>query len=370
MNDETLFEEAAELLQQADALLVCAGAGMGVDSGLPDFRGNEGFWRAYPALARAGLNFTEIANPRAFAQDPELAWGFYGHRLQLYRDTVPHEGFALLKAWGERLPNGAAVFTSNVDGQFQAAGFDTVHECHGSIHWLQCLKGCGRPPEPADALRPDIDETACRWRGALPRCACGALLRPNILMFGDGGWDGSRYEAQAVRLQSWLRRCERPLGAWAAEIRVAPGRVAGSNKAPARRWIGPNNEPATPGDPANRPGPSGCDPKGAESVVAPLAGASSPGCAPRLGSSPLGSQRNPGFLPPTLLVVELGAGTAIPSVRRFGEAVVLEGGGRLLRINPREAALPRSLGLSLPMGALAALRGIEAALQRDDQRGG
>lgn len=282
MNDDTLFEEAAELLEQADALLVCAGAGMGVDSGLPDFRGNTGFWRAYPALA--GRAFAEVASPRTFLQDPELAWGFYGHRLQLYRDTRPHAGFALLKAWGERLPNGSAVFTSNVDGQFQAAGFDTVHECHGSIHWLQCLKGCGRPPETADALRPDIDEAACRWRGALPRCACGALLRPNILMFGDWGWDCSRYEAQAVHLQSWLRRCDRPL------------------------------------------------------------------------------------------VVELGAGTAIPSVRRFGEAVVLEGGGRLLRINPREAALPRSLGLSLPMGALAALRGIEAALQRDhqraDQRGG
>ena len=50
------FQRAAALVASADALLVCAGAGMGVDSGLPDFRGDEGFWRAYPALGRARLS--------------------------------------------------------------------------------------------------------------------------------------------------------------------------------------------------------------------------------------------------------------------------------------------------------------------------
>src|SRR3712207_5697228 len=80
---------AAQLLDEADALLVCAGAGMGVDSGLPDFRGTHGFWKAYPALARAGIAFHEIANPASFETDPSLAWGFYGHRLALYRATVP-----------------------------------------------------------------------------------------------------------------------------------------------------------------------------------------------------------------------------------------------------------------------------------------
>lgn len=269
MNDAA-FEDAAELLAQADALLVCAGAGMGVDSGLPDFRGNEGFWRAYPALAQAGLNFSEVASPRTFDRDPELAWGFYGHRLKLYRETVPHAGFALLQRWGKDLDHGVAVFTSNVDGQFQHAGFELVHECHGSIHWLQCLR-CARPPEPADGLQPDIDAAACRWRGALPRCACGALQRPNLLMFGDGGWIENRYAQQAVQLQAWLRRCRRPL------------------------------------------------------------------------------------------VLELGAGTAIPSVRRFAEAAVLEQGGRLVRINPRDSAVPRGFGVSLALGALEALRGIEAA---------
>ena len=52
---------------------------MGVDSGLPDFRGDRGFWKAYPPYAKLGLHFAEMANPRWFDSDPELAWGFYGH---------------------------------------------------------------------------------------------------------------------------------------------------------------------------------------------------------------------------------------------------------------------------------------------------
>ncbi|MDQ3578948.1 MAG: NAD-dependent protein deacetylase, partial [Actinomycetota bacterium] len=127
------LDRAAELIDNADAVLVCAGAGMGVDSGLPDYRGNQGFWRAYPPYARLELDFTAIADPAHFVSDPELAWGFYGHRLDLYRDTVPHKGFDVLKRWNAR------VFTSNVDGQFQRAGFTDVAEVHGTIHWLQCL---------------------------------------------------------------------------------------------------------------------------------------------------------------------------------------------------------------------------------------
>ena len=144
---------AAELIADADALLVTAGAGMGVDSGLPDFRGNEGFWNAYPALGRARMAFTSVASPRTFRADPALAWGFYGHRLALYRATVPHAGFDLLRGWGGRMEHGTGVFTSNVDGQFQAAGFDPqrIAECHGSIHHLQCMQPCRPETWPAEA---------------------------------------------------------------------------------------------------------------------------------------------------------------------------------------------------------------------------
>ena len=92
-------QRAAQAISEAGALLITAGAGMGVDSGMPDFRGPEGFWRAYPAYRALGLRFEEMANPKWFGKDPELAWGFYGHRMTLYRATQPHAGFGILARW-------------------------------------------------------------------------------------------------------------------------------------------------------------------------------------------------------------------------------------------------------------------------------
>jgi len=93
MNTEKKLQKAKLILQKADAVFITAGAGMGVDSGLPDFRGVEGFWHAYPKARELGLRFEEMANPEWFEADPHLAWAFYGDRLHLYRDTVPHRGF-------------------------------------------------------------------------------------------------------------------------------------------------------------------------------------------------------------------------------------------------------------------------------------
>lgn len=200
-------QAAARAVADADALLIGAGAGMGVDSGLPDFRGSEGFWNAYPRYRELGMSFSALANPRWFAEDPELAWGFYGHRMHLYRDTAPHAGFALLRAWAARTRLGAAVYTSNVDGQFQRAGFpaERVYECHGSIHHVQCLRGCGLGVAPADGYTVQIDDQTLRARRPLPACPrCAGLVRPNILMFGDGQWDDRRSHAQGEHLETWL----------------------------------------------------------------------------------------------------------------------------------------------------------------------
>ncbi|MBS0551995.1 MAG: NAD-dependent deacetylase [Proteobacteria bacterium] len=268
------FERCARLIAQADGLLITAGAGLGVDSGLPDFRGSAGLWRAYPALGRARLDFTEIACPDAFAAHPRLAWGFYGHRLQRYRDTVPGPAFGILQRIAARLPQGAFVFTSNVDGQFQKAGFDMerVVECHGSIHHLQCLQPCREAIWPADDFCPQVDDDACALLNAPPRCPhCGGLARPNILMFGDWGWIESRTSAQYARLEAWRRGVDR------------------------------------------------------------------------------------------LLVIELGAGTAIPSVRLFGEGQRAP----LVRINPGEPAVSSERDVSLAMGATEAMRGIGAVLGLD-----
>jgi NAD-dependent SIR2 family protein deacetylase len=245
---------AAGLVADAEALIVAAGAGIGIDSGLPDFRGPEGFWRAYPPYERLGLSFTQMASPGTFHRDPELAWGFYGHRRALYRRTVPHEGFGVLRRWLEQAPVGGFVFTSNVDGQFQRAGMDedALLECHGTLAYDQCLDACGQPPWEAG---PDVavDEETMRAVGELPSCpACGGVARPNILMFGDGGWDPGLHDAQQARLRGFLHAVE--------------------------------------GD--------------------------------------------------RLVVVEVGAGTAVPTVRWFSESLVERAGARLVRINPGEPAVP------------------------------
>lgn len=261
---------AAKWLRQADGLLITAGAGMGVDSGLPDFRGNQGFWNAYPVLGLRGISFVDAANPRTFALDPHLAWGFYGHRLLLYRDTVPHEGFALLKELGAHYKRGYFVFTSNVDGQFQRAGFDETRivECHGSIHQMQCCRPCEPHLWSTETWVPEVDEAECRLTSGLPRCAtCGGVARPSILMFGDTAWIESRTDKQHARYRTWRATVSQPV------------------------------------------------------------------------------------------VIELGAGTAIPSVRHFGERE----GNQLIRINPALETTNRDDVVHLQVGALAGIRAIVGA---------
>jgi NAD-dependent SIR2 family protein deacetylase len=273
MDPREAYREAAAELDRAGALVVTAGAGMGVDSGLPDFRGDQGFWKAYPPYERLGLSFADAANPAHFEGDPRLGWGFYGHRTNLYRATVPHRGFAILLGWAERFRLPTFVVTSNVDGQFQKAGFgeDRILEVHGSIHHLQCTTPCSDSIWP-NGERIEVDEATMRSR-EVPRCpACGAVSRPNILMFGDFSWLDGRTAAQRARLEEFL------------------GEVHG------RR----------------------------------------------------------------LLVVELGAGTAIPTIRWTSERLG-RGDARVVRINPREPGISPP-HLSIATGALEALDGIERAL--------
>ncbi|MBA4262513.1 MAG: NAD-dependent deacetylase [Comamonadaceae bacterium] len=275
-SNEEKMDLAAELIRQADGLVVAAGAGIGVDSGLPDFRGDEGFWRAYPALKRLGMPFHDIACPDAFAAMPTVAWGFYGHRLALYRHTRPHRGFDILRRWGEATLQGYAAFTSNVDGHFKAAGFDehAMEECHGSIHHLQCTRPCSQDTWPADDFVPEVDAERCALLNQPPTCPkCGALARPNVLMFGDMQWIAARQQSQRIKLERALSRMERPV------------------------------------------------------------------------------------------VVEVGAGTAIATVRHFSHRIIHEFGGRLVRINPTDHSVPTPRDVGIGLHSLQALEAIDARWQ-------
>jgi NAD-dependent SIR2 family protein deacetylase len=275
MDPAAISRRAAAALRGARVLIVTAGAGMGVDSGLPDFRGPAGFWRAYPMYERLGLAFEDAADPVHFGDDPAFGWGFYGHRLRLYRETVPHAGFGLLRAWADRYRLATFVVTSNVDGQFQKAGFDPARICeiHGSIHHLQCQRPCSdRIWENHEEI--PVDETTMRAQ-VVPRCpGCGAVARPNILMFSDWSWVPDRSAAQQERLNRFL-----------ADHATAPG-----------------------------------------------------------------------------VVVELGAGTGLPTIRHLSERLGGRPGWTVVRINPREPAI-RPPHLSLALGARDGLAAIEAALR-------
>ena len=204
-----------EKLRASQSLLVSAGAGMGVDSGLPDFRGAQGFWNNYPVLQKSGIKFEDMADPQWFIDNPHLAWGFYGHRWTKYKQVKPHAGFSILHKLAKS-KSSFFVFTSNVDGHFQVGGFsgDKVLECHGSINHLQCFKNCGQEfwklPEGHTFT---IDSQTLLAQDPLPHCpSCGGIARPNILMFSDFGWDARRTEKQQERFSQWLElNASRPL---------------------------------------------------------------------------------------------------------------------------------------------------------------
>jgi NAD-dependent SIR2 family protein deacetylase len=201
------YKEAAEAISSAEVIVITAGAGMGVDSGLPDFRGNQGFWNAYPPYQKLNLSFIDMANPGWFDNDPGMAWGFYGHRLNLYRETQPHRGFEILYKWA-RQKEDYFVFTSNVDGHFQKMNFaeEKVMECHGAIDYFQCSEPCRDDIWQAEEIQFQINTDTMEAVNELPRCKrCDRIARPNILMFGDWNWISDRTSLQQQNFNRWLR---------------------------------------------------------------------------------------------------------------------------------------------------------------------
>ncbi len=272
---EESIKRAAAALAEAKTIIITAGAGMGVDSGLPDFRGSEGFWRAYPPYARLGLNFESLATPRHLVEDPEFGWGFYGHRTMQYRAVVPHQGFAILRNWTKQPGIHCHVITSNIDGQFQKSHFseDEVVEIHGSIHHLQCTAPCAPKLWPNNHQF-EIDLETMRTKD-IPYCSnCQSVARPNVLMFGDFQWIERRTRMQEER----FNKCTD-----CVDCKQAP------------------------------------------------------------------------------VIIELGAGKAIPSIRWIGERMVRNRNAKLIRINTREAEVPDGQ-ISIALGAREALERISENL--------
>ena len=161
----------ANLIGEADSVVALTGAGISVPSGIPDFRSpGTGLW--------ADVNPMEVAHIDAFRRDPERFWSFYGQRFQTLEDKRPNRAHAALVEL-ERAGLLDAVITQNIDRLHARAGTSRLIEVHGSISQSRCLV-CDSRYELGDVRRfirsaPD----------GVPRCECGAPLKPDVVLFGE-----------------------------------------------------------------------------------------------------------------------------------------------------------------------------------------
>jgi NAD-dependent deacetylase len=156
----------AELVREAQPVVVLTGAGVSTESGIPDFRSSEGIWARYDPFEYASID--------AWRRDPAKVWDFYALRFSTLTTAEPNAAHRAL-AELERRGLVRAVVTQNIDTLHQRAGSEDVIEVHGSIRSSSCL-ACGHrePLERVLELLP------------LPTCAqCGAVLKPDVVMFGE-----------------------------------------------------------------------------------------------------------------------------------------------------------------------------------------
>jgi NAD-dependent deacetylase len=161
----------ARLIEEAGSVVALTGAGISVPSGIPDFRSpGTGLW--------ANVNPMEVAHIDAFRRDPVRFWRFYGHRFQTLEGKRPNPAHAAL-AELERAGLLDGVITQNIDRLHARAGMENLVEVHGSIAHSICLV-CG--------LRYELEDVGARLTvdpEGVPRCDCGAALKPGVVLFGE-----------------------------------------------------------------------------------------------------------------------------------------------------------------------------------------
>jgi NAD-dependent deacetylase len=147
-------------------VVVLTGAGISAESGVPTFRGETGLWRQYRP--------EELATPGAFARDPKLVWEWYDWRRGLIGACQPNPAHQTLAQMETKLPD-FTLITQNVDGLHPLAGSQRVLELHGNIWRMRCIRERTKHVDRTTPL-PELP----------PRCAnCGALLRPDVVWFGE-----------------------------------------------------------------------------------------------------------------------------------------------------------------------------------------
>ncbi|MDT0632396.1 NAD-dependent deacylase [Rubrivirga sp. S365] len=219
-------------LRQARRVAVLTGAGISAESGVPTFRDPDGLWQRFRP--------EELANVEAFLANPTLVQGWYAHRRQVVEDVEPNAGhyaLAELERWVTGRGGQFLLATQNVDGLHERAGSQNLVELHGSLRRSHCLD-CGAPAPPPTAPPADAD-----GEGGVARCAaCGGLVRPDVVWFGEMLPEdaiGRATEAAAladvylsvgtsavVYPAAGLPQVARQAGAYVAEVNPTPSDIA------------------------------------------------------------------------------------------------------------------------------------------------
>jgi len=165
------------LLKPSSKIAVLTGAGVSADCGIPTFRSNGGYWRKY--------RFEDLATPEGFARDPKFVWTWYEERRRAIAAARPNAGhFALVEM--EKRVAAFTLITQNVDGLHDLAGSKNVIKLHGDIWTVKCLK-CGKER----VERAELTDLP-------PHCACGGMLRPGVVWFGESLPEGALERATAA----------------------------------------------------------------------------------------------------------------------------------------------------------------------------
>jgi len=165
----------AAWLRAARSVAVITGAGISAESGVPTFRGADGLWRSFRA--------EDLATPEAFKRDPELVWEWYRWRRERIADAQPNAGHHVLARFESRIPE-FLLLTQNVDGLHARAGSRRLVELHGNIWRVRCTRE-GTIFEDSGQCAVGGRQIEAPARPAAKCPACGALLRPDVVWFGE-----------------------------------------------------------------------------------------------------------------------------------------------------------------------------------------
>jgi NAD-dependent deacetylase len=167
---EGLIEQAQQMVREARHVVALTGAGISTPSGIPDFRSpNSGMWSQVDPF--------EVASIYGFRRRPQDFYDWIHPLAKLTMEARPnpaHEALAQLEAHGPL----QCVITQNIDMLHRKAGSQVVHELHGHLREMTCLR-CYQVSPAAEILEAFIAN------GEVPHCSCGGVLKPNVILFGE-----------------------------------------------------------------------------------------------------------------------------------------------------------------------------------------